>query len=68
MKANQYDNMAYQYLSHPSQLECIIGDHAKNVIWGLEVLHLPSHEIFPLKPVAIFVGNEKMTYNTGDIL
>ena len=29
-------------------------DHAKNVIWGIEGLHLPTQDIFPLKPVAIF--------------
>ena len=68
MKANRDDDMAYQYLSCPSQLNCIMDDHAKKVIWGLEGLHLPSQEIFPLEPVAIFVGNEKMTSNTGDSL
>ena len=43
-------------------------DHAKNVIWGLERLHLPTQEIFPLEPVAIFVGNENMKSNTSDSL
>ena len=43
-------------------------DHKKNVIWGLEGLHLPSQEIFLLKPVGIFVENENMTSNIGDSL
>ena len=43
-------------------------DHVKKVIWSLEELHLPAQEIFPLEPVTIFVGNEKMTPNTGDSL
>ena len=43
-------------------------DHTKKFIWGLEGLHFPSQEIFPLEPVAIFVGNEKMTSNAGDTL
>ena len=43
-------------------------DHAKQVIWGIEVLHLPAQEIFPLKPIKTFVGNENMTSNTGDSL
>ena len=43
-------------------------DHVKNVIWGLEGLHFPAQEIFPLETVSIFVGNEKMTSNTGDSL
>ena len=60
--------MEYQYLSRQSQLNCIIDDHRNKFIWGLEGLHLPDQEIFPLEPVAIFVGNEKMTSNTGDSL
>ena len=35
VKEHQYDDMAYQYLSRPSQLKCIMDDHAKKVIWGL---------------------------------
>ena len=48
---------AYQYLSRPSQLKCIMDDHTKNVIWGLKVLYFTAQEIFLLEPVAIFVGN-----------
>ena len=43
-------------------------DHTKKFIWVLEGLHFPSQEIFPLEPVAIFVGIENMTSNTGDSL
>ena len=68
VKAHQDDDMAYQYLSRPSQLNCIMDDHAKKVILGIEGLHLPAQEIFPLELVAIFVGNENMTSNTGDSL
>ena len=68
VKANQDENMEYQYLSRQSQLNCIIDDHRNKFIWGLEGLHLPAQEIFSLELVAIFVGNEKMTSNTGDSL
>ena len=68
MKAHQDDDMAYQYLSRPPQIKCIMDDHAKKLILGLEGMHLPAQEIFPLEPVAIFVGNENMTSNTGDSL
>ena len=56
MKAHQDENIAYQYLSRPYKLNFILDDHAKNIIWGLEGLHLPSQEIFLLDPVAVFVG------------
>ena len=68
VKANQYDDMAYQHLSLPSKINCIIDDHEKKVIWGLEGLQLTIQEIFLIEPVAIFVGNENMTSNTGDCL
>ena len=66
--SHQDDDMAYQYLSRPYQLNCIMNYHAKKVFLGLEGLHLPSQDIFPLEPVAIFVGNKNMTSNTGDSL
>ena len=68
VKAHQEDYMAYQYLSRPSELKCIMDDHANNVIWGSEGLHLPAQEIFLLEPAVIFVGNENMTSNTGNSL
>ena len=43
-------------------------DHTKNVIWGLEGMHLPAQELFTLEPVAIFSGNEKTTSSTCDSL
>ena len=68
VKAYQDDDMAYHYFSRPYQLNCIMDDHANKVIWGLEEMPFPDQEIFPLEPVAIFVGDEKMTSNTGDSL
>ena len=65
---HQYDDMAYQYLSRPSWLNFIMDDHAKKLIWGLEGMHFTAQYIFPLKPFVIFVGNKKMTFNTGDSL
>ena len=38
---------------------------AKLVIWGMEGHQLPPQEVFPLEPVSIFVGTEKMTSDTG---
>ena len=38
VKGHQDDDMAYQYLSHPYQLNCIMDDHSKKFIWGLEGL------------------------------
>ena len=40
VKAHQDGDMAYQYLSCPSYINCIMYDHANNVIWGLDGLYL----------------------------
>ena len=63
VKANQDDDMSYTYLSHTYQLNYIMDDQAKNIIWCLEGLNLPAQEIFLLEPVAIFVGNEMRSIN-----
>ena len=57
VRSHQDDDMVYQYLSCPYQINFIVDEHGKNVIWVLEKQHLPDQDIFPLGPVAIFVGN-----------
>jgi hypothetical protein len=41
---------------------------AKEVIWDLDGEDLPPQGVFPLEPVAIFVGQEKMTSDTAESL
>lgn len=52
----------------PAQQNCCMDIKAKTVIWGLEGEELPPQDIFPLKPVAVFVGKEKMTSGSEDLL
>ena len=66
IRAHQDDTVQYHKLSRPSQLNCVMDLHAKRVIWGLERRELPPQKTFPLEPVAIFVGNKKMTSDTGE--
>ena len=49
-------------------MNCLCDGDAKEVIWGLEGEELPLQEVFPLEPIAIFIGGEKMTSDTGDTL
>jgi hypothetical protein len=39
--------------------------HTKQVIWGLDGDELPQQEIFPLEPISVSVGQEKMTSDTS---
>ena len=41
---------------------------AKAQLWGLEGSALPPQEVFPLELVAVFVGKDKMTSGSEDIL
>ena len=66
VRAHQDDTVQYPKLSRPSQLNCVMDLHAKGVIWGLEGGEMPSQKVFPLEPVSIFVGEEKMTLDTGE--
>ena len=68
VRAHQDDLMDYNLLSRPSQLNCVADIHAKREIWSLVGEELPPQEMFPLEPVAVFVGQEKMTSDTGDSL
>lgn len=65
VRAHQDDSVAYHLLSRPSQLNCVADIHAKRAIWGLEGEEPPPQEMFPLEPIAVFVGKEKMTSDTA---
>jgi hypothetical protein len=66
--AHQDDGMSYHKLQRPSQLNCLMDTNAKNVIWGLEGEELPPQDVFPLEPVAVFVGSEKLTSGSEDYI
>ena len=68
VRVYQDDNVSYEKLGRPAQLNCLCDGDAKWVIWGLEGDDLLPQEILPLEPVASFGGGEKMTSDTGDIL
>ena len=66
VRAHQDDSTKYHLLLRPAQLNCVCDIHAKRVIWGLNGDELPKQEIFPLEPVAVFAGQEKMTSDTSE--
>lgn len=68
VRAHQDDDVVYHPISRPSQQNCIVDTHAKQVIWGLDGDELPPQEVFPLEAVAIFIGGEKMTSDIGKSL
>ena len=66
VKTHQNDNAAFAKLSMKSQLNCICNHTAKVqiAIDGLEASK--PGRMFLLEPIAIFVGDQKMTSDTRD--
>jgi hypothetical protein len=61
VKAHQDDMEEYKNLSRPSQLNCTMDYHSKAVLWNINPTDPPTQEPFPLEPVCVFAGNEKIT-------
>lgn len=54
------------YLGQPTKL--LHGIDAMNVLWGLVSEAARPQGVFPLEAVAVFVGKEKLTSGSEDIL
>jgi hypothetical protein len=66
--AHQDEKMSYQQLPRPTQLNCRMDTSAKGQLWGLEGEVLPRQDVFPVEPLAVFVGKEKLTSGSEDLL
>ncbi len=65
IKAHQDDNKSFAQLSRKAQLNCICDHAAKQRIAIDGAAESASSRMFPLEPIGIFVGGEKMTLETG---
>ena len=66
--AHQDDYDEYSKLLRPAQLNCFCDGMAKEVVWGWAGEDLPPQRVFPLEPMAVYVGADKMTtYSGGDL-
>jgi hypothetical protein len=68
VRAHQDDQVQYGDLSHPAQLNCQMDYHAKKAIWDMGPLNNEVTRRFPLEPVCIFLGKNKLTSNKGNKL
>ena len=65
VKAHQDDDIDFNLLSIPAQLNCRMDAKAKQAILDLDKDNLPRQENFPLEPVAVYAGEEKLTSSTS---
>ena len=68
VKAHQDDGEAYCNLTRESQLNCQMDYHAKRAIWETTEQHNITARAFPLEPISIFLGKNKLTSGKGERL
>jgi len=61
--AHQDDSTAYEALSRPAQLNCQMDYQAKLNIWDRDLSSEERTERFPLEPICILLGKNKLTAN-----
>ena len=66
VKAHQDNKTAFCTLSWKAQLNCMCDHMAKVRILADRLEANASGKMFPIEPVGIFVGDQKMTSDTGD--
>ena len=66
VKAHQDDHEDWSKLdTRQAQLNCLCDAGAKSQILEADPFNLPKQRAFPLEPICMFMGNEKMTSDTG---
>ena len=68
VKAHQDDGVEYGSLTRNAQLNCQMDYHAKNAIWeSTPEPEMPTRR-FPLEPICVFLGKNKLTSDKGEKL
>jgi hypothetical protein len=68
VRAHQDEKCSYQQLPRPTQLNCAMDGEAKGALWGLQGGAMPPQEVFPLEQLAVFVGKDKLTSGSEELL
>jgi hypothetical protein len=68
VKAHQDDTTPFEKLSRSLQLNCICDHLAKQRLSNGEAEPKGGSQLFPLEPISIFVGGEKLSSEAGPLL
>ena len=68
VKAHQDDTTSFDKLSRSLQLNCICDHLAKQRLSDGEPEPKGGSQLFPLEPIGIFLGGEKLSSETGPLL
>ena len=68
VKGHQDDHASYLDLDRPAQLNCQMDYQAKRQIWDWNTHDAEETKRFPLEPICVMIGNNKVTANNCDSL
>jgi len=68
LKAHQDDHSGYESLMRSAQLNCQMDYHAKQAIMESDLNPDGPTRRFPLEPICVFIGRNKLTSDKGDAL
>ncbi len=68
VKAHQDNSIEYGSLSRHTQLNCQMDYHAKKAIWEMTPDPEAPTQRFPLEPICIFLGKNKLKSDKGEKL
>ncbi len=68
VKAHQDNGVEYGSLSRNAQLNCQMDYHAKKAIWEMTPEPEAPTRRFPLEPICVFLGKNKLTSDKGESL
>jgi hypothetical protein len=69
VEAHQDDSTPFQLLDRPAQLNCMMDTKAKEAIRRLhQGRTIPLQRPFPMEPLTIFAGTEKITTDSGEVV
>ena len=68
IEAHQDEHTEFAKLSRPAQLNCAVDAGAKWALLNVVNTATPVKQGFPLEPIACFIGKEKLTLDSGDLL
>ena len=66
--AHQDDTTSFHLLDRPAQLNCLMDTKAKEALLRWSRKDVPPQKPFPLEPIAVFAGQDKITGDSGEIV
>ena len=68
IEAHQDEHTKFSRLTRPAQLNCAVDAGAKRALLDVVDTATPEKRGFPLEPITCYIGKEKLTSNSGDLL